>query len=75
VVLPRAALLRKDSQVWAYVQTAPTTFLRKEVTEYRPVLAGWFVAKGFAAGEHIVTAGAAALLGVENPAADSASGD
>jgi hypothetical protein len=71
VVLPRAALLRKNSQVWAYVQTAPTTFLRKEVSEYRPVLSGWFVEKGFAPGDRVVTAGAAALLAVETPAADS----
>jgi hypothetical protein len=75
VVLPRGALLRKDSQVWAYVQTAPTTFLRREVTEYRPVLAGWFVDKGFAPGDRVVTAGAAALLGVETPAPPAAAGD
>jgi len=71
VVLPRGALLRKDSQVWAYVQTAPTTFVRREVTGYRPLAAGWFVSGGFAPGERVVTAGAAALLGVEAPAAGS----
>ncbi|TLY64305.1 MAG: hypothetical protein E6K52_02150 [Gammaproteobacteria bacterium] len=65
VVLPRAALLRKGSQVWAYVQTAPTAFLRKAVTEYRPLESGWFVAKGFAAGDRVVTDGAAALLALE----------
>ena len=64
-VLPRAALLRKGSQVWAYVQTAPTTFLRREVAEYRPVESGWFVAKGFAPGDRVVTDGAAALLALE----------
>src|SRR2546421_6500068 len=37
VVLPRAALLRRDAQVWAYVQTAPTSFVRREVTGYRPL--------------------------------------
>jgi hypothetical protein len=40
---------------------------------YRPVLAGWFVAEGFAAGDRIVAAGAAALLGVESPASADAS--
>ncbi len=68
VVLPRDALLRKDSQVWAYVQTGPTTFVRREVTGFQPVTEGWFVSGGFASGERVVTAGAAALLGVEAPA-------
>ncbi len=71
VVLPRAALLRKGSQVWAYVQTSPTSFLRKEVTEYRPLESGWFVAKGFAPGERVVTDGAAALLALEAHASDN----
>jgi hypothetical protein len=58
--------------VWAYVQTAPTTFVRREVRNYRPVLAGWFVDEGFVAGDRIVAAGAAALLGVESPASADA---
>jgi hypothetical protein len=69
VVLPRAALLRKDAQVWVYVQSAPDTFVRREVKDYRPLSAGWFVPAGFSPGERIVTAGAGALLGVETPAA------
>jgi hypothetical protein len=68
VVVPRSALLRRDSRVWAYVQTAPSTFLRKEVVGYRPSPAGWFVADGFAPGDRVVIQGAAALLGVESPA-------
>jgi hypothetical protein len=68
VVLPRSALLRRDSRVWAYVQTAPTTFQRREVSGYRTGPGGWFVADGFAAGDRVVTAGAAALLGIESPA-------
>ncbi len=71
VVLPRGALLRKGSQVWVYVQTAPTTFVRREVTGFQPLADGWFVSGGFAPGEHIVTAGAAALLGMEGPAGGS----
>jgi len=69
VVLPRAALLRRDGRVWSYVQTAPTTFIRREVRNYHPVPSGWFVPGGFTPGEHVVTAGAGALLGVERPAA------
>jgi hypothetical protein len=71
VVIPRGALLRRDSQVWAYVQQAPTTFVRREVKDYQPLAAGWFVPGGFAPGERVVTAGAAALLGVETPAGGS----
>ena len=68
VILARGALLREGSQVWAYVQTGPTTFVRREVTGFQPLSAGWFVSGGFAPGERVVTAGAAALLGVEAPA-------
>jgi multidrug efflux system membrane fusion protein len=71
VVIPRGALLRKDSLVWAYVQQAPTTFVRREVKGYQPLATGWFVPGGFAPGERVVTAGAAALLGVETPTGGS----
>ena len=67
VILPRDALLREGSQVWAYVQTGPATFVRREVTGFQPLTAGWFVSGGFAPGERVVAAGAAALLGVEAP--------
>ncbi len=68
VILPRGALLREGSQVWAYVQTGPATFVRREVTGFQPLTAGWFVSGGFVPGERVVAAGAAALLGVEAPA-------
>jgi hypothetical protein len=68
VILPRAALLRRDARVWVFVQTAPTAFVRREVRDFRPVISGWFVAKGFAPGDRVVATGAAALLGVESPA-------
>jgi hypothetical protein len=68
VILPRSALLRRDSGVWAYVQTAPNTFVRREVHDYHPVAGGWFVTSGFAAGDRVVAGGAAALLGIESPA-------
>lgn len=67
VILPRASLLRHDSRVWVYLQTSPESFVRKEVPEYRAVPNGWFVSKGFAPGDHVVAAGAAALLGAEAP--------
>jgi hypothetical protein len=68
VVLPRSALLRRGSRVWVYVQTGATTFIRREVRDYRPMLAGWFVPAGFAPGDRVVTVGASALLGIESPA-------
>ncbi len=69
VLLPRSALIRKDSRVWAYVQTTPTTFMRREVTDYQPVPEGWFVRRGFTSGDALVTAGAASLFAIEAPAA------
>ena len=75
VILPRAALLRRDARVWVYVQTAPTAFVRREVRDFRPGLSGWFVAKGFAPGDRVVATGAAALLGVESPAPAAADTD
>ncbi|HEY6922037.1 MAG TPA: hypothetical protein VI653_01115 [Steroidobacteraceae bacterium] len=68
VILPRSALLRRHSGVWVYVQTAPNTFVRREVHDYHPVAAGWFVASGFAEGDRVVAGGAPALLGIESPA-------
>ena len=66
-VAARGSLLRHDSRIWVYVQTGATTFVRKEVREYRSVPSGWFVPKGFAPGDHVVAAGASALLGAETP--------
>jgi hypothetical protein len=75
VILPRAALLRRDARVWVYVQTAPTAFVRREVRDFRPGVSGWFVAKGFAPGDRVVATGAAALLGIESPAPADAGTD
>jgi hypothetical protein len=68
VLLPRSSLLRLDSRVWAYVQTTPTRFVRREVRAFQVLEAGWYVPAGFAPGEAVVTAGAGALMGVETPA-------
>jgi hypothetical protein len=75
VILPRAALLRRDARVWVYVQTASTSFVRREVRDFRPGVSGWFVAKGFAPGDRVVATGAAALLGIESPAPADAGTD
>jgi membrane fusion protein, multidrug efflux system len=69
VILPRSALVRRGARVWVYVQLSPNTFVRREVHDYHPVPGGWFVASGFMAGDRVVAGGAAALLGIEAPAA------
>ena len=69
VLIPRGALVRKASRVWVYVQTAPTTFIRREVSGYQPMSDGWIVHSGFGTGDRVVSGGAAALLAVEVPAA------
>ncbi len=71
VLIPRSALVRKDSKVWAYVQTAPTQFLRREVADFQAMPEGWFVRGGFAVGDAVVTGGAASVLAVEAPAAEA----
>ncbi len=71
VLIPRSALVRKDSKVWAYVQTAPTRFLRREVADFEAVPEGWFVRGGFAAGDSVVTGAAASLFAIEAPAAQA----
>jgi len=68
VLVPRGALLREDSKVWVYVQTAPESFMRREVIGYVPESDGWFVREGLAPGDRVVSAGAAVLLAVESPA-------
>ncbi len=75
VILPRSALVRRGSRVWAYVQTSPNTFVRREVHDYHPVSGGWFVSSGFAAGDRVVAGGAAALLGIESPAQSDTDSD
>jgi len=68
VLLPRSAVVRHGSHVWAYVQTGPNTFVRREVRDYQPLSSGWFVPDGFSVGERIVAAGGGSLLGVEGAA-------
>jgi hypothetical protein len=68
VLVPRGALLRDDSKVWVYVQTAPESFIRREVVGYVPQADGWFVREGLMPGERVVSTGADVLHAVESPA-------
>lgn len=65
VVIPGAAVVRKDGVAWVYVQTADGEFTRREISTERPVDGGSFVTRGVAAGDKIVTVGAQQLLSEE----------
>ncbi len=71
-ILPRGALIRSGGAVWAYVQTGPERFVRRDATGGRAVVAGWFVTSGFRAGDAVVAAGAGSLFAEEQSAADGA---
>jgi len=65
VVLARSALVRLDGSVWAYVQLRDGHFERRQVVDGRQIESGWFVTRGFNAGEHLVTEGAGSLVALE----------
>jgi len=74
-VVPRIAVVRKDGLAWAYVQTSETEFTRREVGTDRPLDAGWFVTRNFAAGDKVVTTGAQIILSTEMSAAGFSDGE
>ena len=65
VLLPREALLRWKGLDWVYVVVDATHFERRAVQAAQMLADGWLVGSGFAAGERIVTQGAAQLLAAE----------
>jgi hypothetical protein len=65
VVLPTSAVVWSEGKAWAYLQTAPRQFLRREVATDSPVDAGYFVRNGFSAENKVVTKGAQSLLSEE----------
>ncbi len=67
VLIPNAALLRQDGHVFAYVRTAPTSFVKREVVRTRVTAEGLIVQDGFRPGEAVVIQGASALLAAETP--------
>lgn len=62
VAVPRAAILWAEGRPLAYVETGPGTFARRALTLAAPLADAWLVTDGIAAGERVVTAGAAQLL-------------
>jgi|GEM_PF-1103469 len=65
VVIPASAVVWWQGLPWVFVQTAPDRFARRQVQSYTPVEGGWFVRRGFRAGERIAVAGAQMLLSKE----------
>jgi hypothetical protein len=66
VIVPREAVVRAEGKGWIYILNADgESFTRKEIALDHPVSTGWFVAKGVAAGDHVVVTGAQTLLSEE----------
>ena len=65
VVIPGSATVWWQGKVWAYVQSAPGRFSRREVSTQIPAGDGWFVTGGFSQGDKVVVSGAQQLLSEE----------
>ena len=65
VLLPREAVLWWQGKSWVYIEMAPGSFTRKEVSLNTPLRNGWFLQSGLTPGDHVVTTGAQQLLSQE----------
>ncbi|HEX3919912.1 MAG TPA: hypothetical protein VHW60_21440 [Caulobacteraceae bacterium] len=65
VLIPRSAVVRYRGSDWAYVRVSATAFQRRLMQDPAPEDDGFFVAAGFAAGDRVVTTGAAALFAAD----------
>jgi hypothetical protein len=65
VVVPASAVVWWHGKAWVYVQENPEQFARREIFEKSPVVEGFFVHKGFVAGDRVVVKGAQLLLSEE----------
>jgi hypothetical protein len=69
VLIPAAAAVISDGQVWCFIERRPGVFVRTALDTSAPIDGGYFVKSGFAPGDPLVTAGAGLLLAREkNPA-------
>jgi hypothetical protein len=72
VVIPAASVVISDAKYWCYVETGSHVYVRRQIDPDRPVVVGYFVTEGIAAGDEVVTAGASLLLAREtNPSSES----
>jgi hypothetical protein len=65
IIVPRAAIVRHEGELFVYVQTDEETFRRQEIHAERPVENGWFVRAGLAPTDKVIVAGAQQLLSEE----------
>ena len=65
VMIPSSAVVWWQGKAWAYMQTTPERFARREVPTETPIAEGWFAPDGFAAGEKLVIRGSQQLLSEE----------
>ncbi|HRX85375.1 MAG TPA: hypothetical protein P5572_10190 [Phycisphaerae bacterium] len=65
VLIPRSAIVRLSGLTWVYVQTAPDTFERREVTLAAPETDAWLATAGADAGDVVVSSAAQLLLSEE----------
>lgn len=71
-VAPLAAIIRYRGLDWVYVRSAPDHFDRRMLESPVPAADGFFVTKGLADGDEVVTKGAAALFTAEQSGAGAA---
>jgi multidrug efflux pump subunit AcrA (membrane-fusion protein) len=65
VLVPSAAVVQWQALAWVYVERAPGSFARVQVSTEHPVLGGWRVERGLAPGDRVVVTGAGQLLSEE----------
>lgn len=71
-VAPLAAIIRYRGLDWVYVRIGPNAFERRMLQSPVPAADGFFVTKGFADGDEVVTQGAAALFTAEQSGSGAA---
>jgi hypothetical protein len=71
-VAPLASIIRYRGLDWVYVRTGPGSFERRMLESPVPAADGFFVTKGLADGDEVVTTGAAALFTAEQSGAGAA---
>lgn len=65
VLVPPGAIIRAAGRTWVYVQTADTTFTRREIALTHPADGGWLMTRGLGPGDRIVVEGAQMLFSEE----------
>lgn len=66
VVMAASSVVWSEGKAWAYVQTTPNQFSRRELATDVPVDNGYFVSAGFSAGSKVVRRGGQSLLSEES---------